>query len=59
MNVRDMINKLTDDYKKSLIGVPDGEATIEQQASVLAILEAIEFYTTRLLVFGNDEIEGT
>ena len=59
MNVRDMINNLTYEYKKSLVGVVDGKATVEQQEEVLAILKSIEFYTIRLLVFGNDEIEGT
>lgn len=59
MNVRDMLNNLTDEYKQSLSGVADGAATLEQREETLKILESIRFYTIRLLMFGNDEIEGT
>lgn len=59
MNVRDMINKLIYDYQKSLIGVVDGDATVEQQETIIEILDAINYYTNRLLVIGNDEIKGT
>ncbi len=59
MNVRDMLNKLTDDYKKSLTGIVDGEATDKQWQETLSILNSIRFYTNRLMITGNDEIEGT
>ena len=59
MNVRDKINELTDEYKNSLVAVVDGKATVEQQKETAEILESINFYTTRLMLFGNDEIEGT
>lgn len=59
MNVRDKINELTDEYKKSLVGVVDGNATMKQQAETAAIINSINFYTSRLMFFGNDEIEGT
>lgn len=59
MNVRDKINELTREYKNSLVGMVDGKATVEQQKETTEILESINFYTTRLMLFGNDEIEGT
>ena len=55
MNTRDMINRLTDDFKKSLAGIADGEATPEQQTKTLEILDSIGFYTARLMVFDNQE----
>lgn len=59
MNVRDKIKELTDEYLSSLVNVVDGNATPEQQTETLKILESLQFYTTRLLIFSNDEIEGT
>lgn len=59
MNVRDMINHLIREYKKSLTNVVDGKATIEQQEKTIEILDALNFYTNRLMLTGNDEIEGT
>ena len=59
MNVRDKINELTSEYKASLAGMVDGGATIEQQNETMEILDLIGFYTRRLMLFGNDEIEGT
>lgn len=59
MNVRDKINSLLDEYKSSLVGVVDGAATVGQQEETLRLLYAIGFYTDRLLIFGNDETEGT
>ena len=58
MNTRDLINKLTDDFKRSLVGVCDGKATPEQQAETLQILDSIGFYTIRLMVFGDKKTEG-
>lgn len=58
MNVRDMINKLTAEYKRSL-DFADGEASVEQQTVTLELLDSIRFYTIRLMLFGNNEIEGT
>ena len=55
MNTRDMINRLTDEFKKSLANIVDGKATPEQQAKTLEILDSIVFYTTRLMIFGNQE----
>jgi hypothetical protein len=57
MNVRDMINKLINEYKHSLVDIVDGKATVQQQEVTLAILESLAFYTTRLMLFDNDEIE--
>jgi hypothetical protein len=57
MNVRDKINSTLRDYEDSL-SFPDGQASIEQQKETREILESLNFYTTRLLIFGNDEIEG-
>ena len=59
MNVREMINNLTDEYKKTLVDIVDGNATVDQQEEINSILRSIAFYTTRLMLFGNDEIEGT
>lgn len=59
MNARDKIKELTDEYLRSLANVVDGNATVEQQTETLEILESLQFYTTRLLIYSNDEIEGT
>ena len=59
MNVRDMINNLISEYKAALSSIVDGKATIDQQQEIIEILTAINFYTNRLLLAGNDEIEGT
>ena len=59
MNVRDKINELTEEYKRSLTSVSDGEATNDEIDETMNILEALRFYTVRLLTCCNDEIEGT
>jgi len=58
MNVRDKINELIQEYRDS-INFPDGMASVDQQGETLEILKVLNFYTHRLLIFGNDEIEGT
>ena len=55
MHTRDMINRLTDEFKKSLPNIVDGKATHEQQAKTLEILDSIGFYTARLMIFDNQE----
>jgi len=59
MKVREMLYKLVEEYNELLTVVVDGQATEEQQVEMDNILEAIEHYTTRLMLAGNDEIEGT
>lgn len=53
MNTRDKINQLLREYKKSLVNVVDGKATIEQQENTCRILDELSFYNTRLLIIGN------
>ena len=58
MNVRDKIKDLIREYENSL-NFDDGNATIEQQEETLNILNSLNFYNARLMLFCNDEIEGT
>lgn len=57
MNVRAKIKDLLREYEKSLY-FTDGNASTIQQAETVNILNSLRFYTTRLMIFCNDEIEG-
>jgi len=59
MDVLDKIKELSNEYVESLEAVNHGSATETEHDDIMEILESIKFYTSRFLLFANDEIEGT
>ena len=58
MTVKEMIENLTSELME-LVSDISGAASIQQQNLAATIIESIGFYSTRLMLFGDDEIEGT
>ena len=59
MNVIEKIEELTTEYVTAIQAVNHGSATDEEYNNIMEIMDAMKFYTSRFLMFSNEEIEGT
>lgn len=58
MTARDEIKRLNNEYLEIMAKVKDGKATIYQQEEVLRILGELQFFSVRVMLFGNENLQA-
>ena len=56
MTAREELKRLNDEYLELMSTIKDGKATIFQQEKVLIILGKIQFFSVRVMLFGNEKL---